>query len=137
MVLARTRRSGHSARSNGQEIRSCAVVSRGIHHPAGSPIAVPGRGESRRPARKPAGQPEPEPCLCPAICAGGRLLAGSCRVECAMPGGEPSDRLRLEYRTDDSVAIVDVDGEIGLFTCGLLRDRLLALVDEGTTALVL
>ena len=53
-----------------------------------------------------------------------------------MAGGEPSDRLRLEYRTDDSVAIVDVDGEIDLFTCGLLRDRLLALADEGHTSLV-
>jgi hypothetical protein len=48
-----------------------------------------------------------------------------------MAGGEPADRLRLEYRTDGSVAIVDVDGEIDVFTCGLLRDRLLALVDEG------
>ena len=53
-----------------------------------------------------------------------------------MPGGEPSDRLRLEYRTDNSVAIVDVDGEIDLFTCGLLRDRLLALADEGHSSLV-
>ncbi len=63
-------------------------------------------------------------------------LAACCRLEQAMPGGEPSDRLRLEYRTDDSVAIVDVDGEIDLFTCGLLRDRLLALADEGHTSLV-
>ena len=53
-----------------------------------------------------------------------------------MPGGEPSDRLRLEHRTDNSVAIVDVDGEVDLFTAGLLRDRLLALVDEGHTSLV-
>ncbi len=53
-----------------------------------------------------------------------------------MPGGEPSDRLRLEYRTDDGVAIVDADGEIDVFTCGPLRDRLLALVDEGHSGLV-
>ena len=53
-----------------------------------------------------------------------------------MPGGEPSDRLRLKYRTDDGVAIVDVDGEIDVFTCGMLRDRLLALVDEGHSTLV-
>jgi len=53
-----------------------------------------------------------------------------------MPGGEPSDRLRLDHRTDNSVAIVDVDGEVDLFTAGLLRDRLLALVDDGHTSLV-
>ena len=53
-----------------------------------------------------------------------------------MLGGEPSDRLRLEYRIDHGVAIVDVDGEIDVFTCGLLRDRLLALVDEGHSSLV-
>ncbi len=53
-----------------------------------------------------------------------------------MPGGEPSDRLRLEYRVDDGVAIVDADGEIDVFTCGPLRDRLLALVDEGHSGLV-
>src|SRR6266849_7690248 len=53
-----------------------------------------------------------------------------------MLGGEPSDRLRLGYRTDDGVAIVDVDGEIDVFTCGMLRDRLLALVDEGHSSLV-
>jgi hypothetical protein len=53
-----------------------------------------------------------------------------------MPGDEPSDRLRLEYRIDDGVAIVDADGEIDVFTCGPLRDRLLALVDEGHSRLV-
>src|SRR5258708_4171402 len=53
-----------------------------------------------------------------------------------MPGGEPPDRLRLEYRVDDGVAIVDADGEIDVFTCGPLRDRLLALVDEGHSGLV-
>ena len=53
-----------------------------------------------------------------------------------MPGGEPSDRLRLEYRIDDGVAIVDADGEIDVFTCGPLRDRLLALADEGHSGLV-
>jgi anti-sigma B factor antagonist len=53
-----------------------------------------------------------------------------------MPGGEPSDRLRMRYRTDDGVAIVDVDGEIDVFTCGTLRDRLLALVDDGHSSLV-
>src|SRR5258708_36063375 len=53
-----------------------------------------------------------------------------------MPAGEPSDRLRLEYRVDDGVAIVDADGEIDVFTCGPLRDRLLALVDEGHSGLV-
>jgi anti-sigma B factor antagonist len=53
-----------------------------------------------------------------------------------MLGGEPSDRLRLGYRTGDGVAILDVDGEIDVFTCGMLRDRLLALVDEGHSSLV-
>ncbi len=53
-----------------------------------------------------------------------------------MPGGEPSDRLRLEYRVDGGVAIVDADGEIDVFTCGPLRDRLLALADEGHSGLV-
>src|SRR5258708_16141241 len=53
-----------------------------------------------------------------------------------MPGGEPPDRLRLEYRVDDRVAIVDADGEIDVFTCGPLRDRLLALADEGHSGLV-
>src|SRR5260221_12739694 len=53
-----------------------------------------------------------------------------------MPGGEPPDRLRLEYRVDGGVAIVDADGEIDVFTCGPLRDRLLALVDEGHSGLV-
>jgi anti-sigma B factor antagonist len=53
-----------------------------------------------------------------------------------MLGGEPSDRLRLGYRTDDGVAVVDVDGEIDVFTCGILRDGLLALVDEGHRSLV-
>jgi anti-sigma B factor antagonist len=53
-----------------------------------------------------------------------------------MPGGKPSDRLRLGYRTEDGVAIVDVDGEVDVFTCGMLRDRLLALVDEGHSSLV-
>src|SRR5229473_5091013 len=53
-----------------------------------------------------------------------------------MPGGEPSDRLRLQYRADGGVAIVDADGEIDVFTCGSLRDRLLALVDEGHSGLV-
>src|SRR5258708_8326377 len=53
-----------------------------------------------------------------------------------MPGGEPPDRLRLEYRVDDGVAIVDADGEIDVFTCGPLRDRLLALADEGHRGLV-
>jgi anti-sigma B factor antagonist len=53
-----------------------------------------------------------------------------------MLGGEPADRLRLGYRTDDGVAIVDVDGEIDVFTCRMLRDRLLALIDEGHSSLV-
>src|SRR5260370_19397173 len=53
-----------------------------------------------------------------------------------MPGGEPPGRLRLEYRVDGGVAIVDADGEIDVFTCGPLRDRLLALVDEGHSGLV-
>src|SRR5260221_13516903 len=53
-----------------------------------------------------------------------------------MPGGEPSDRLRLEYRVDDGVAIVDADGEIDVFTCGPVRDRLLALAGEGHRGLV-
>src|SRR5260370_32822814 len=53
-----------------------------------------------------------------------------------MRGGEPPDRLRLEYRVDDGVAIVDADGEIDVFTCGPLRDRLLALAGEGHSGLV-
>src|SRR5258708_37997338 len=46
-----------------------------------------------------------------------------------MPGGEPPDRLRLECRGD-------ADGEIDVFTCGRLRDRLLALADGGHRGLV-
>jgi len=53
-----------------------------------------------------------------------------------MPRGKPSDHLRLEHRIDDGVAIVDADGEIDAFTCELLRARLLALVDDGHSGLV-
>jgi anti-sigma B factor antagonist len=53
-----------------------------------------------------------------------------------MLGGEPSDRLRLGYRTDHGVAIVDVDGQIDVFTRGMLRDRLLTPVNDGHSSLV-
>ena len=53
-----------------------------------------------------------------------------------MLGGEPSDRLRVEYRTDDGVVIVNVDGEIDVFTSGMLRDRLVASVHEGHSSMV-
>jgi hypothetical protein len=64
-----------------------------IHHPASSPIAATGLGQSprpiaatglgdwRRPIRQAAVQSEPEPCLCGAICAAGRLLTAGCRGE--------------------------------------------------------
>src|SRR5258708_26975902 len=53
-----------------------------------------------------------------------------------MPGGKPSDQLRLEHRIEEGAAGVDADGEIDVYTSGLLRDRLLALVDEGHCRLV-
>src|SRR5258708_31925990 len=53
-----------------------------------------------------------------------------------MRGGEPPDRLRLEYRVGDGVAIGDADGEIDVFSWGALRDRLLALGGEGHRGLV-
>jgi anti-sigma B factor antagonist len=53
-----------------------------------------------------------------------------------MPGGKPSDHLRLQHRVEDGIAVVEADGEIDVYTSGLLRDRLLALVDEGHCRLV-
>ena len=53
-----------------------------------------------------------------------------------MPGDKPSDHLRLQHRVDDGIAVVEADGEIDVYTSGLLRDRLLALVDEGHCRLV-
>lgn len=53
-----------------------------------------------------------------------------------MPAVKPSDHLRLQHRIDDGVAVVEADGEIDVYTSGLLRDRLLALSDEGHCRLV-
>lgn len=53
-----------------------------------------------------------------------------------MPGAKPSDRLRLEHRVDNGIAVVEADGEIDVYTSGLLRDRLLALADEGHCRMV-
>jgi anti-sigma B factor antagonist len=41
-----------------------------------------------------------------------------------------------EYRLEDDVAIVDVNGEIGVLTSGALRDRLLAVAGQGHDGLV-
>jgi anti-sigma B factor antagonist len=48
------------------------------------------------------------------------------------------ERLRLSYRLAGSVAVVALDGEIDVSTCGLLRERLLrVLTDECHQGLVL
>ena len=41
-----------------------------------------------------------------------------------------------EYRLEDDVAIVDVNGDIDVLTSGALRDRLLAVAGEGHDGLV-
>lgn len=53
-----------------------------------------------------------------------------------MPAGKPTDHLRLQHRVEDGIAVVEADGEIDVYTSGLLRDRLLALADEGHCRLV-
>jgi anti-sigma B factor antagonist len=50
----------------------------------------------------------------------------------------PPDRLQLGYRLSCGVAVIDVRGEVDLFSCGLLRDRLLvALTDDCQRGMVL
>jgi anti-sigma B factor antagonist len=50
---------------------------------------------------------------------------------------EAPDRLLLEYRLDNGVAVVTVTGAVDVFTCGLLRDGLLRVVtDEDHRGLV-
>ena len=41
-----------------------------------------------------------------------------------------------EYRLEDDVAIVDVNGDIDVLTSGALRNRLLAVVGQGHDGLV-
>ena len=41
-----------------------------------------------------------------------------------------------EYRLEDDVAIVDVNGDIDVLTSGALRDRLLAVAGQGHDGLV-
>jgi len=46
-------------------------------------------------------------------------------------------RLQVSHRMSSGVAVVDVNGEVDIGTCGLLRDRLLlAVTDEGCRSLV-
>lgn len=47
------------------------------------------------------------------------------------------DRLQLGYRLSGGVIVVDVIGEVDVYTCGLLHDRLLlAVTDEARHSLV-
>lgn len=47
------------------------------------------------------------------------------------------ERLQLGYRLSRGVIVVDVIGEVDVYTCGLLRDRLLlAVTDEARHSLV-
>jgi anti-sigma B factor antagonist len=50
---------------------------------------------------------------------------------------EAPDRLLLDYRLDNGVAVVTVTGAVDVFTCGLPRDGLLrAVTDEDHRGLV-
>ncbi len=42
----------------------------------------------------------------------------------------PAQRLQLTWRLSGGVHVVDVAGEVDVFTCGVLRDRLLAAVTD-------
>lgn len=54
-----------------------------------------------------------------------------------MSPAEAADRLLLDYRLDNSVAVVTVNGAVDVATCGLLRDGLLRVVaDEDHRGLV-
>jgi anti-sigma B factor antagonist len=55
--------------------------------------------------------------------------------EPAKPG--PADELRLAHHDDRGVTIVEVDGEIDVFTCRLLRELLLSLLDRDQQHLVI
>jgi anti-sigma B factor antagonist len=46
------------------------------------------------------------------------------------------ERLQLGYRLISGVTVVDVIGEVDVLTCGLLRDRLLAVTDDARRSLV-
>lgn len=48
-----------------------------------------------------------------------------------MAQAETSGQLRLEYRLDGGVAVVEVTGELDVSTSGLLRERLLRVVTDG------
>jgi anti-sigma B factor antagonist len=55
-----------------------------------------------------------------------------------MSTAEAPERLRLQYRLESGVAVVEVIGEVDVATCGLLRDGLLRVVtDENYRGLVL
>jgi anti-sigma B factor antagonist len=47
-----------------------------------------------------------------------------------MSTAEAPDRLLLDYRLDNSVAVVTVTGAVDVSTCGLLRDGLLRVVTD-------
>jgi anti-sigma B factor antagonist len=46
----------------------------------------------------------------------------------AKPG--PADELRLAHHYDCGVTVIEVDGELDAFTCPLLRELLLSLLDR-------
>lgn len=43
---------------------------------------------------------------------------------------------QLDYRLDHGVPVVDACGEIDVYSCGRLRDRLLAVIGDGHRGLV-
>jgi anti-sigma B factor antagonist len=52
----------------------------------------------------------------------------------AKPG--PADELRLAHHEDRGVTVIEVDGEIDVFTCRLLRELLLSLLSRHQKHLV-
>ena len=49
---------------------------------------------------------------------------------------ESADELRLAHHDDRGVTVIEVDGEIDVFTCRLLRELLLNLLSRGQQHLV-
>jgi anti-sigma B factor antagonist len=49
---------------------------------------------------------------------------------------EPADELRLAHHEDRGVTVIEVDGEIDVFSCHLLRELLLTLLNRHQQHLV-
>jgi anti-sigma B factor antagonist len=49
---------------------------------------------------------------------------------------EAADELRVAHHEDRGVTVIEVDGEIDVFTCGLLRELLLTLLGRNQQHLV-